>query len=953
MKYFLAIFMVMMFVVISISTSGVSMAFAEVDFFTTLFGTTNDSNNNADDGLFYGFVTVSIDNDGNVYTIDIAKQRIQKFSSDGDFLERWDSSGTGDGKFASPTKMAFDSDGNVYVSDRLNNNIQKFSSDGDFLAKWDGYDFEKGNGQFTHPQFITIDSDDNMYVLDTASLSILKFTTSGEFIASWDVYDIDEEDDVSGYDKTPHILSVDSNDNLYVADLYQIQKFSSEGTLVSKWNTHDSVIEGLPNSFVMSIDFSGNSYAVDAQQQTISQFSSEGVKSSAKVFESLDFAKIPMQFMLGMQFDKEGNFYVFDLFDFNVKKFDRDGNLVVSFGGKADFADEIRHPNSVGVDSKDNVYVETKNEIVKFSSDGNVISRLNLTINEIEFTGLTNILFDSYDNMYVSNQQSRIASFTSDGSFIKEYDVFRATEDYFMPSIGIAIDSKNNIYAIDSDENKILKFTGDENLVAEWKPQDTKEESSSLTPTAIAIDRQDNIYVAYQVSVIQKFSPDGNLIKEWTSPTDSENGKFFNIFAMATDSKNNLYVASLEHDKIIQFSPEGKFLTEWGFSGSGVGTFNGIKGIAIDSNDNVYVSDYGNHMIQKFQKDSIFITKEKNSTPIADAGKDQHVDEGTQITLDGTNSVDSDETISGTDGIPEQIRLEWKQIGGPVAKLSDKTIVNPIVEIPIIDEDDAVLSFELTVTDYVGASSSDVVDIHVKAKSNTTESISLEPINLSSNSDDNTNTSDVVIATSGNFVYVLWSESTPDSTELLLRVSSDGGTTFKDATSIWKTSSYVSDLSAISSGNNIYAVWAEGVYGQKSLLLASSNDNGMTFSQPVRFSDPGMSTEILALNDSVYVAWTPLDSETNSRNTIHLKASHDAGNVFAEKMEMQVSEKSISGIHMFSSQDRIHMIWSSLDGSQEGSAYYMQSTDELGNGFEEPVKIDPNVFFCRFCQGIW
>jgi DNA-binding beta-propeller fold protein YncE len=52
--------------------------------------------------------------------------RVQKFDTNGHFITKFGSSGSGDGQFTDPEHLAVDSDGIVYVTDRKNNNIQVF-----------------------------------------------------------------------------------------------------------------------------------------------------------------------------------------------------------------------------------------------------------------------------------------------------------------------------------------------------------------------------------------------------------------------------------------------------------------------------------------------------------------------------------------------------------------------------------------------------------------------------------------------------------------------------------------------------------------------------------------------------------------------------------------------------------------------------------------------------------
>src|SRR3990167_7876622 len=61
----------------------------------------------------------------------------------------------GNGQFDTPHDVTTDSNGNIYVSDTVNDRIQKFSSNGNFI-------FVKGttgknNGQFTLPKGISVD----------------------------------------------------------------------------------------------------------------------------------------------------------------------------------------------------------------------------------------------------------------------------------------------------------------------------------------------------------------------------------------------------------------------------------------------------------------------------------------------------------------------------------------------------------------------------------------------------------------------------------------------------------------------------------------------------------------------------------------------------------------------------------------------------------------------------
>lgn len=92
-----------------------------------------------------------------------------------------------------------------------------------------------------------------------------------------------------------------------------------------------------------------------------------------------------------------------------------------------------------------------------------------------------------------------------------------------------------------------------------------------------------------------------------------------------------------------------------------------------------------------------------NIPPIAEAGSDQTVDEGTLVTLDGSGSTDPD------DGIASYI---WEQTGGPSVTLSDYGAVKPTFISPSVGSS-AALTFRLTVTDNGGLKSSDTCIVNV------------------------------------------------------------------------------------------------------------------------------------------------------------------------------------------------------------------------------------------------
>ena len=111
-----------------------------------------------------------------------------------------------------------------------------------------------------------------------------------------------------------------------------------------------------------------------------------------------------------------------------------------------------------------------------------------------------------------------------------------------------------------------------------------------------------------------------------------------------------------------------------------------------------------------------------NAPPIADAGPDIQVPEGTEVTLDGSSSTDPDGSIED---------FVWEQTGGPSVQLAGAFTPNPRFTAPAVDAS-ASLEFRLTVTDDRGDQATDLVAVEVVFSPSTVANLSLsgDPIDV-------------------------------------------------------------------------------------------------------------------------------------------------------------------------------------------------------------------------------
>ncbi|MGH2940704.1 MAG: hypothetical protein ACRDPE_21590 [Solirubrobacterales bacterium] len=283
---------------------------------------------------------VATDAAGNVYVVDTANYRIQKFSSDGKFLAMWGHEGPGRGEFVrTPGGIAVDGAGNVYVTEltdqqhaRAGNRVDKFTSDGRFLTRWG-----RGGsaiGELVDPEGIATSVTGDVYVSDSGNSRVQSFGADGSFVTRWGTYGTGP-----GQFDWPTGIATDAAGDVYVANSnvvgfvdgdYRIQKFSADGTFLTEWG---STGRGDGQFLVpggIAVDAAGDVYVADCGNNRVEKFTSEGEfitewgsqGSGDGQFECADRIAL----------DPAGDVFVSDTLNNRIEKFTAEGAFISAWG---------------------------------------------------------------------------------------------------------------------------------------------------------------------------------------------------------------------------------------------------------------------------------------------------------------------------------------------------------------------------------------------------------------------------------------------------------------------------------------------------------------------------------------------------------------------------------------------------------------------------------------------
>ena len=199
----------------------------------------------------------------------------------------------------------------------------------------------------------------------------------------------------------------------------------------------------------------------------------------------------------------------------------------------------------------------------------------------------------------------RVAVAAESYSLIKQWGSRGSGNGQFALPWSLALDSSNNVYVSDLNNQRIQKFDAAGNFITLWSI------GGYNYATGVATDTSNNVYVYHvyaqssPISQVEKYTSNGDLIKSWGVPNPPGPNVNDVQTAIAVDSSNNVYASN--NDTIFKFTSDGTFIKSWGSSGKRIGQFNQIVGLATDSLNNVYVTDKYNGRVEKFTSDGDFI----------------------------------------------------------------------------------------------------------------------------------------------------------------------------------------------------------------------------------------------------------------------------------------------------------------------------------------------------------
>jgi hypothetical protein len=218
------------------------------------------------------------------------------------------------------------------------------------------------------------------------------------------------------------------------------------------------------------------------------------------------------------------------------------------------------------------------------------------------------------------------------------------------------------------------------------------------------------------------------------------------------------------------------------------------------------------------------------------------------------------------------------------------------------------------------------------------------PINISNNTGDST---DPLIASQGNNVYLVWADNSVGDYDIIFRRSTNNGTSFEDTINLSTSSGNSVEPSLAIQGDNVYVVWKDFLIDNApsaEIVFARSTNGGSFFDKPLNISNtPGGSgnPEVGVFRNYLYIVW---EDTSTGNSDIYFIRSVDEGHIFEHQINLSNNYgESIEPRIAVGTKGKVNVVWSDDSGANGlRSDIFFTESSTAGASFRIPKNIGGN-----------
>jgi DNA-binding beta-propeller fold protein YncE len=169
----------------------------------------------------------------------------------------------------------------------------------------------------------------------------------------------------------------------------------------------------------------------------------------------------------------------------------------------------------------------------------------------------------------------------------------------------IAIDKNDRLYLVDYTARIQVYDLNGRYMGPTWQTPDYR----NGRPAGLDIDRDGNLIVCdSHYHIVRIYSPDGQLLRTLGGESGSKPGQFGYISDCIQDEDGYFYISEFgDNDRITKLASDGSLVKCWGRAGTEPGEFQRLRALVNGPDKCIYAADAVNHRIQVFTRDGDFV----------------------------------------------------------------------------------------------------------------------------------------------------------------------------------------------------------------------------------------------------------------------------------------------------------------------------------------------------------
>jgi trimeric autotransporter adhesin len=578
---------------------------------------------------------VSVDAAGNVYIADSGNARIRKIGVEGVITTIAGGSAgfSGDkgpaaiAQLSFPAKAAVAPNGDIYIADTANGRIRRIGANGIITtvagtgqAGFNGDSDNATSAQLSSPRDLAVDVSGNVYIADSNNSRVRRLSPGGQIttIAGSGLFGYSGDDNQAARSAlaVPRGLAVDRGGNIYIADTLnnRIRKITPDGNIstVAGGNVAGfsgdggaAVLAQLNAPAAVAADARGNLYIADTGNNRVRRINPQGIISTMAGTSANGFSgdggaatDAKLNAPQSVAVDASGRVYIADTDNHRIRRIDAQGIITTLAGSDSGAGDggpalaaRLFQPSGVAIDASGNVYIA---------------DNLNHRVRRV-------------------NPQGIVANVAGNGAAGYTGDNGTATSAQLNNPNGLALDRTGALYIADTGNNVIRRVSGGiistvagTGIAGKTGDSGPATDANLYRPSAIAFDRQGNLYIAdsgnnririVSGGMIRNFAGDPHGLPGFAGDGGPATAASFDYpISLALDDADNVYISDYFNNRIRRVLAGSSTITT--FAGTGVGGETGDggaatqaqlhlpAGIGFDASRNLYVADLLNNRIR-------------------------------------------------------------------------------------------------------------------------------------------------------------------------------------------------------------------------------------------------------------------------------------------------------------------------------------------------------------------